>query len=232
MFSGLWKLFPLSKFFPHHTDKISSADLQDFLNFPSQPKFPQSEGHLPPSGACTLYATLNTTATEDREEPVVEEENEGQRKITEFLLVENDDDEDDNSLSTQELIIDARARKANRNMGKLKCDVCEFETWSETLLTRHVEKSHQQENIYQCEQCEFRFGNNNELNVHISDIHSETGPSVNHDDIVQGEPDPVQVRDRKSCEECGFRTTSDDVLTKHVNINHKNRNKPTTNKSG
>ena len=53
-FSGPWKLFSLSKLFPHHTDNISSADLQDFLNFPSQPKFPQSEGHLPPSGACTL----------------------------------------------------------------------------------------------------------------------------------------------------------------------------------
>ena len=55
---SLWiermELFSLSKFFPHHTDKISSADLQDFLNFPSQPKFPQSEGHLPPSGARTL----------------------------------------------------------------------------------------------------------------------------------------------------------------------------------
>ena len=54
IFSGPWKLFPLSKFFPRHTDKISSADLQDFLNFLSQPKFPQSEGHLPPSGARTL----------------------------------------------------------------------------------------------------------------------------------------------------------------------------------
>ena len=53
-FSGPWKLFRLSKLFPHHTDNISSADLQDFLNFPSQPKFPQSEGHLPPSGAATL----------------------------------------------------------------------------------------------------------------------------------------------------------------------------------
>ena len=74
-------------------------------------------------------AVGNTTATEDREEPVVEEENEGQRKITEFLLVENDDDEDDNSLSTQELIIDARARKVNKNKGKLECDDCEFETW-------------------------------------------------------------------------------------------------------
>ena len=42
-------------------------------------------------------AVGNTTSTEDREEPV-EEENEGQRKITEFLLVENEEDEDDDSL--------------------------------------------------------------------------------------------------------------------------------------
>ena len=54
IFSSPGKLFHLSNFFPHHTGKISSANLQDFLNFPSQPKFPQSEGQLPPSGACTL----------------------------------------------------------------------------------------------------------------------------------------------------------------------------------
>ena len=145
----------------------------------------------------------NTTATEDREEPV-EEEKEGQRKITEFLLVENDDEEDDDSLSTQELIIDARARKANRNR-KLECVHCKFETWSKTLLTKHVERSHEQ------------------------DIHSETESSLGSD-IVQDEPATVQVRDRKQCEDCGFRTTSDDVLTKHINIKHKN--KPTTAKNG
>ena len=54
IFSSPGKLFHLSNFFPHHTGKISSANLQDFLNFPSQPKFPQSEGQLPPSGARTL----------------------------------------------------------------------------------------------------------------------------------------------------------------------------------
>ena len=76
----------------------------------------------------------STTAPvpDDREEPV-EEEKEGQRKITEFLLVENDDEEEDFSLSTQELISDARARKANRNR-KLECEHCEFETWSKTCL--------------------------------------------------------------------------------------------------
>ena len=38
--------------------KISSANSQDFLNFPSHTKLHQAEGHLPPSGASTLYATL------------------------------------------------------------------------------------------------------------------------------------------------------------------------------
>ena len=139
----------------------------------------------------------NTTTTKDRVEPV-EEENEGQRKITEFLLVGGE------SLSTQELIIDARARKANRNK-KLECEYCEFNTWSKTMLTKHVERSHPHDR--------------------------EPETSANSDgDIVQDEP--VTVRERKHCEDCGFRTTSDDVLSKHNNIKHRHKNKSTIAKNG
>ena len=110
-------------------------------------------------------------------------------------MVENEDDEDDDSLSTQELIIDARARKANRNK-KLECEHCEYKTWSKTMLTKHVERSHPHDR--------------------------EPEPSANRE-IVQDEPATVQVRERKHCEDCGFSTTSDDVLLKHINIKHKNK---------
>ena len=54
--------------------------------------------------------------------------------------------------------------------------------------------------------------NNNELNAHIRAIHSEPEPLVNLG--LQDEPATVQVRDRKSCEDCGFCTTSDDINMK------------------
>ena len=43
--------------------------------------------------------------------------------------------------------------------------------------------------------------------------------------------EPVQVRQRKSCEDCGFKTTSECVLKKHIELTHtdiKKKRKPST----
>ena len=37
--------------------------------------------------------------------------------------------------------------------------------------------------------------------------------------------EPVQVRQRKLCEDCDFKTTSECVLKKHIEINHTDNNK-------
>ena len=37
--------------------------------------------------------------------------------------------------------------------------------------------------------------------------------------------EPVQVRQRKSCDDCGFKTTSECVLKKHIEITHTDNNK-------
>ena len=83
-----------------------------------------------------------------------------QRKITEYFIknirkeietIQND--EDNNSIevtNTQEFINDARERRILALNGKSKvmsCEQCEFKSSSKTLLTKHMDDTHQNENI-------------------------------------------------------------------------------------
>ena len=78
---------------------------------------------------------------------------------------------------SQDLIRDARSRRANNNQ-ILQCDTCNFETRSVTLLTRHVETLHKQDDTivtryvpYKCNQCEYKTSLENELKTHITMKH-------------------------------------------------------------
>ena len=63
--------------------------------------------------------------------------------------------------------------------------------------------------------CEYKTSLESEFKTHIEEHHDET---------------QRMMRERRTCEECGFRSTSDYVLDKHMSMNHQIKRKGTTSK--
>ena len=150
------------------------------------------------------------------------------------------------TLSTQEMIVDARARKANKNV-KLKCGHCGFESWSTTIMTKH-KNDHIDSDAEKCDQCEYEAESREMLRDHILNAHGEMNANGEEEKCEQCEykfnnrtmlrehvqnihtdnfhtdgTDNVQMRERKTCEECGYKTTSNTVLKKHRELMHREK---------
>ena len=63
-------------------------------------------------------------------------------------------------LCTQEIIEDARERRHLRLRGKkehFQCDICEFESGSKTLLTKHVNTTHKEMRLQETQEMRKRY---------------------------------------------------------------------------
>ena len=75
---------------------------------------------------------------------------------------------------------------------------------------------------YPCDQCNFRSENEEEMREHIGSQHGNTDTTNSEEEEMR---EPVQVTQRKSCDDCGFKTTSECVLKKQIELTHTDNNK-------
>ena len=95
----------------------------------------------------------------------------------------NIDEIQDNSISTQEMISDARFRRQNLEK-QVNCDLCSFKSSSKTLLEKHKNREHSdnenkstQIKIYtskriSCQHCTKKFNKNATFQKHMEKSHT------------------------------------------------------------
>ena len=130
---------------------------------------------------------------------------------------EQKEKETDYSLSTQEMIEDARARRKLRDQ-PLKCDQCTYTSTSITYLNKHKENVHDQieKDIemrprYNCENCHFKTTSEYSLQKHVNDCQKK---------ITTKMPKSTSSK-RKACENCGKQFNKEHTLKKHLKTVHK-----------
>ena len=79
--------------------------------------------------------------------------------------VEKENEEDTIIISTQELIVDARERRATKKT-KFICHKCIYKAPSITMLRKHEESDHEESVAYKCNQCDKMFKEKETLNEH------------------------------------------------------------------
>ena len=126
-------------------------------------------------------------------------------------------DTDDENINTQEIIEDARERRALKIRGetKFKCEQCEFVFTSKTLLKRHnknahieVEEQQSQEMRlrYTCDKCDFKTTSKTVLKAH---------KELHHEKKVK-----QMASKRKECDICGKRFNKETTFNHHMKIVH------------
>ena len=126
--------------------------------------------------------TKHTKSRHESNQPSIESFIKKVRKET-SKETEKDTDTDEISISTQEIILDARARRQNKT-NKFNCDKCEFESGSITLMQKHedtnhkIKKSELTKKSYKtkrltCKYCENKFNKNETLQKHLEKFHKE-----------------------------------------------------------
>jgi len=98
--------------------------------------------------------------------------------------------EDEEITSTQNMIIDSRARR-DQNGKEDKCKNCDFKTKSVTLLKQHMKISHQNKTTtskrIHCNQCDKKFNKESTFEAHVKKDHKgvfDTFPNEN-ENIIQ-----------------------------------------------
>ena len=110
-----------------------------------------------------------------------------------------DTTEDEGTLSSQEMIDDARERRL-RNAKINQCEQCEFKSASKTLLIRHQQSVHEG-NKYKCDQCEHIATTKGSLEMHKGTHHIH------------------------QCNQCDYKDETKGGLTKHKESIHDNKSK-------
>ena len=78
------------------------------------------------------------------------------------------DDNDDAIISTQEMILDARARR-EFNIQEFKCQKCDYKSGSKTLMTKHNKMNHEtgKSKRIHCNECKQKFNKEETFNKHL-----------------------------------------------------------------
>ena len=100
-------------------------------------------------------------------------------------------------LSTQEMINDARIRRHNK-VKISQCNLCDFQSGSETLMTKHKNSVHK-EVRYPCDQCDYAATAQDSLNEHKDSVHKEV---------------------RYPCDQCNYVATTKGSLSEHTQSYH------------
>ena len=119
-------------------------------------------------------------------------------------------------LCTQEIIEDARERRNLRPDGKkehFQCDMCQFESGSKTLLTKHVNTTHKEIIVeaqemrkrYACDVCGFKTTSKTTLTMHTAS---------NHKGIQKGSK-------RIKCSQCTKQFNKESTYKQHMSKQHK-----------
>ena len=130
------------------------------------------------------------------------------------------------SVSTQEMIADAKERRET-GLKEFKCEQCDYKSGSTTLLRRHKESVHKtncdkgekqlkkqgsptqhtesvQRTVYQCEECDYKSQSTTALKSHMSSAHRKGG----------------YVPKRKKCELCEKKFNKNETFKKHMKEVH------------
>ena len=104
---------------------------------------------------------------------------------------ESEESNEEEIQNTQEFINDARQRRNLKKNGKneaTKCDQCEYNTSSKTLLNKHIERSHndsqeqppqEMRKRQKCDQCDVKTTSTDSLKSHEKAHHDkETKTSI------------------------------------------------------
>ena len=118
---------------------------------------------------------------------------------------------EDDTISSQDMVDDARARRQNKN-AKFSCDNCEYSTRSVSLLKKHKNNIHKneaqsipnqnnQERVIRkrekCDKCNFISTSIETMDKHTKTVH------------------------KQNCDKCDFQSTSKDSLIAHTQSTHK-----------
>ena len=131
----------------------------------------------------------------------------------------NDKESEDNFISTQEMIIDSRARRQNSTK-EFNCEHCKFKSGSVTLIDRHTIREHSKNKAIStrkeykskrinCQHCEQKFNKNETFQKHMEKIHKDLlsklsnkndppSRSINEHSNVYNEVQPRVTRSRNS----------------------------------
>ena len=126
------------------------------------------------------------------------------------------------SVSTQEMIADSKARRETRKK-EFKCEQCEYKSGSITMLNRHKKSLHQ-ESTYKCKQCDYTSDKTATLEKHVSTVHKtncdkgekgseEEGNHTQHTETIQGT--------LHQCEQCDYKSQTTANINRHMSSAHR-----------
>ena len=113
------------------------------------------------------------------------EKHETSNKAKENIMKDGKNNDEEISISTQEMIQDARERR-EKKMTVFKCEQCDYSSSSKTLLKRHMSHNHNHNytliettavNIrkrFNCEKCNFTSTKEHDVTNHINTIHVQS----------------------------------------------------------
>ena len=162
--------------------------------------------------------------------------------------------EDELIISTQNMISDARARREQRK-NTFQCDICDYNSASEILLSRHKRSTHP-ELQYMCDQCDYKDTKEDSLNDHKQTQHKSSNHQCNQCDynattrsslddhkksIHEKQPEVIEVildtrkeikkqkyvSKRIHCDVCDKKFNKKETFETHTRKYHSEKNQPT-----
>ena len=136
-------------------------------------------------------------------------------------------------LSTQEMINDARIRRHNK-VKISQCNLCDFQSGSETLMTKHKNSVHK-EVRYPCDQCNYVATTKGSLSEHTQSYHetpkfncnqcdymasTKTNLNKHKEDIHEVKEKVKYVSKRIKCEKCEKKFNKKETFMAHMNKFH------------
>ena len=139
--------------------------------------------------------------------------------------------EDENSLSSQDMINDARERRLQKE-NLMQCNECDFKSASKTLVIRHQQAVHMTIG-YQCDQCEYMATTKGSLAEHKTAVHNTNKFQCNqcdHKEETEGnlmshkesthEKKGKYKSKRIQCEKCDKRFNKQETFKTHMKKIH------------
>ena len=140
---------------------------------------------------------------------------------------------EDNTISTQEFIEDARARKKalnNKENSKFKCDKCDYKSGSKTLMYRHINNIHKEiQNPENKKESAPVLPSTGKKNTREEATKPTEIPIVleerqnSPENTPKNHPQKKYIHKRLKCEQCDKKFNKKETFKKHMETIHKDR---------